>query len=80
MTIRLTSNSTRIPSPRSLCRATEHKENLPPDTKATPFIKFQGEVARELLAEESDEVKAAIEAFRSNPVETLEPTNDEIVS
>lgn len=47
----------------------EYRDGLPEGDEGDAFIKFQTDVARKLLAEESDEVKAEVEAFRTQEPE-----------
>ncbi|KAI0747754.1 hypothetical protein C8Q80DRAFT_1270224 [Daedaleopsis nitida] len=46
-------------------RYKDYKDSLAVGEEAVAFIKFQGDVAKELLAQETDEVKTEVEAFRS---------------
>ena len=59
-------------------RYQQHKDSLLPGEKPQAFIKFQTQVAKELLAAESHEVKLQVEAYRElEPSERL--TDDEIL-
>ena len=53
-----------------------YKQGLGPDETPDAFIKFQAAVAKELLEEEPEDVRAAVEAYRNQG--EAEPDEDEI--
>ena len=45
-------------------RYQKHKSSLKPGERAQPFIKFQAQVAKELLAAEPHDVRLQVDAYR----------------